>query len=577
MSEISNAILEANGDISMHLKNGTVRIPAKQGCYTISTGCGSGKTECCKSIIRQKHHEGILYCVDTISELHKMYQWIINNKKSIGISESDVIVISSDNEHKDFTRAYRDNPEILMSKQIVLITHCRFWTDMINYFLIYKPQQPDCSFNGDFKSLLARSDLRRYVIFDETPTFINPFFEMNKSLLAAFSDYIDGEWKCKDLDSIRRYYKQFIEGESLDPFDATRYKINRIKKDVVFELIPKYFSQWVDSSEVSIKFNPLCLCQPVVNTHIMIMEGVGDVLFHNSQHFKLIDLPQKYNCKVRFEQFEFNLKRRKDFDEKAYSDFIDWLSNRLALNIKQRKKTLVVTWMNQGKDASLKDKTYFNRIVSDLDQANLCKDSYSVIHYGSQFSKSTNEFRDYSEVILCGVWNITNADTSKFNQDYGLSISGAEHLLWAYIQLLCRIGIRMHDGGEYTVCYSSDFSQRCIAQLQDYFENKPLAKSQSLNTEVCPPWLSQKMEEARIRKKRRSEIIRLCDDIGDKLLLPIQRNQPDIITVPLRDLFSIVPRSRRKKHEYKALVRDLKKLGITLNIESKRAEKSVAT
>ncbi len=80
---------------TMNLKNGAIDVPDDHGCYVISTGCGSGKTECCKSIIRQKHNEGILYCVDTVAELKKMHSWILENRNDIGIVASDVIIISS--------------------------------------------------------------------------------------------------------------------------------------------------------------------------------------------------------------------------------------------------------------------------------------------------------------------------------------------------------------------------------------------------------------------------------------------------------------------------------------------------
>lgn len=228
MKELFNVDFRPDGGFALNLKNGKIEVPGQQGCYAVSTGCGSGKTECCKSIIRQKHSEGVLYCVDTIAELDKMYRWIIDNQGDIGINPSDVIIISSDPSHQEFTREYRENPEVLMSKGVVLITHRRFWTDLINYFLVYKPISQDCGFKGDFRSLMTRGDLRRYVIFDETPVFIKPFFTMPRALLGAFADHSGGGWHCKDRGEIEYYYKKFIQGTELDPFPNPDYKINRI-------------------------------------------------------------------------------------------------------------------------------------------------------------------------------------------------------------------------------------------------------------------------------------------------------------------------------------------------------------
>ena len=41
---------------------------------------------------------------------------------------------------------------MLMYKKVILITHVRFWTDLINYFLIYSPDKNEevRPFDGDF-------------------------------------------------------------------------------------------------------------------------------------------------------------------------------------------------------------------------------------------------------------------------------------------------------------------------------------------------------------------------------------------------------------------------------------------
>ena len=566
MRELFNVDFHNDGGFTMNLKNGKVNIPGKQDCYAVSTGCGSGKTECCKSIIRQRHNEGILYCVDTISELDKMYRWIMDNKDNIGINESDVIAISSDPRHRNYTTEYRSNPEILMSKQIVLITHVRFWTDLISYFLIYRPGSKDYGFNGDFKSLMGRDDLRRYVMFDETPLFITPFFSMPKFLLGTFTEERDGDWECKSRSDMDRYYRKFIQGTDIDPFQNTDYAINRIKRDVVFDLLPEYLPRWIDSDDVSIRFTPLCLCQPVIKTHILIMEGAGNVLFRDSRYYKLIDVPDKYNCKVHFEEFRFDLKRREGLDKNAYSCYMGWLAKRLKSNQRNGRKTLVVVWMNQGPDVNDTDRRYYDRVVSELGRRKIDRNLYRVIYYGSSESKSTNEFRDFSEVILCGKWGIVNSETSRFNQNYGVDIKNPQHKMWAYIQLLCRIGIRMHDGGEFTVCYSSDFSRQWIGQLAAYFENKNVTGSACIDTDPCPQWLDEKMTKAGLGVLRKKEIVLLGERLGDNMLLPIQQNAHATVDISLDDIFRTVKRSRKKKGEYKRLIRDLSKLGVSLNI-----------
>ena len=123
----------------MSLKTGEIDVPDACGGFIVSPAMGSGKTESIKSLIRQKYDDGILYCVDTKEELKKMFLWIqeeLVNDSSCSLNSGDVMIISSDPEWTHYLSLYRDNPEILVEKKVILITHVRFWTDLINYFLI---------------------------------------------------------------------------------------------------------------------------------------------------------------------------------------------------------------------------------------------------------------------------------------------------------------------------------------------------------------------------------------------------------------------------------------------------------
>lgn len=164
-----------------------------------------------------------------------------------------------------------------MEKKVILITHVRFWTDLINHFLIYKPQKEVAPFDGDFRTLMGRDDLRGYVIFDETPTFINPFVEFDRSMLGIFGKTDEnGNIVCKPPEELGRYYDLFIRGGRNDLFNQA-YRINRMKRDVVLGLIPKYYGSWVmsDTDKVGITFYPVDLCpgSMTISTHILIFEG----------------------------------------------------------------------------------------------------------------------------------------------------------------------------------------------------------------------------------------------------------------------------------------------------------------
>ena len=305
MKELFNISPHFTGDgFTMCLKTGVIDVPDKHGGYLVSSGQGSGKTESIKSLIRQKHDDGILYCVDTNEELGKMYDWIVCelvNSASCDLRFDDVMIVSSDSRWSHFFDIYKNNPGILLDKKVILITHVRFWTDLINYFLIYKPKEEIKPFDGDFASLMSREDLRKYVVFDETPTFINPFVEFDKTLLGVFGK-VDGDGKIvsKGKDELELFYDKFIRGTGNDFFKRD-CKIDRVKRDVVLNLIPKCFDAWMlsdkDAKKVGITFNPVDLCPGniTMKNYILVFEGAADILLRGSSCFKLLDVKEKYN------------------------------------------------------------------------------------------------------------------------------------------------------------------------------------------------------------------------------------------------------------------------------------------
>lgn len=571
MKELFNVRFHPNGDgFEMDMVNGTLDVPDKKGCYVLSTGCGSGKTECCKSIIRQRANDGILYCVDTIAELDKMYQWIASHGMEFGVRPDDVIIISSDGRHQQYLHQYQNSPEILMTKKVVLITHVRFWTDLVNYFLIYNPTSKIDAFDGDFKSLMSRSDLRKYVIFDETPRFIQPFFSMPKPFLSSFCNQdSEGNYHCCDGSEIRMRHNHFFKDHPLNPFPKANTAISEIKRGVIFKLIPEYFDRWINSKDevLEIAFTPLNLSEQKVNTHVIVLEGAGNVLFENSNYYTLIDVENKYNCRVQFSPFQFTLKRRDDnFDYNSFNNFLTWCNDHLLKNQAMGKRTLVVVWKNFGKKTmDSKSTDYYDMVVRELSKnPYLFNTSYRVIYYGSSESKSTNEFRDFNEIVLAGKWSLPNTDTQKFKTSFGVEIDNERHRLWAFVQLLCRIGIRLHDGKDYSVYYSSDFPEKFICSLKDYLENKELIPLEVQDSAI-PDWLEDRFDRAKIRLNHRAEIIKLCEQ-NEFLLDALQRESNYSPKIPMEELFEIVPRDRKKRGRYSKLLAALKKLGIKLEI-----------
>lgn len=102
-----------------------------------------------------------------------------------------------------------------------------------------------------------------------------------------------------------------------------------------------------DSDKAGITFYPVDLCPPgvYINTHVLIFEGAGDLLFKDSRNFRLLDVDRKYNCVTEFRKIDFGLFRR-NLNPRRFDEF----TSRIAMLI--NKPTLVVCWkdINGGDD-----------------------------------------------------------------------------------------------------------------------------------------------------------------------------------------------------------------------------------
>lgn len=547
----------------MRLKTGEIDVPDGRGGYIVSSGMGSGKTESIKSLIRHKHDEGILYCVDTRDELEKMFGWIVENLVVEGVLRmEDVMIISSDPGRADFLGQYRDNPEVLMEKKVILITHVRFWTDLINHFLIYKPGKEVDPFDGDFRTLMGRDDLRGYVIFDETPTFINPFVEFDRSMLGIFGKTDEnGNIICKPPEELGRYYDLFIRGGRNDLFNQA-YRINRMKRDVVLGLIPKYYGSWVmsDTDKVGITFYPVDLCPGgmTISTHILIFEGAGNILFRGSTRFTLLDTESKYNTVTEFRKMDFGLSR-KCFDEAGFGIFVERIGRLID------KPTLIVCWKDiNGDDDGPGKSGYAERFKRLLVAEGVDPGLFTVTYYGATDNKSTNSYRDVGQILLCGAWNLPNTESAKIRRAYGTSTDPHSQKDWYFSQLITRIGIRKHIEGEvYTVWYTDDFDERFIERMDAYFnENRVIGKASVSHND----W-EKRLDGMKIRSNIKEEIRLLARyDKDMQRAITMDSEYTKEVTFAYLEMIGI-KRYVRERRKYDRLLETLNKLKITLVIK----------
>ena len=563
----------------LNLKNGCLDIPDDDGCYVVSTGCGSGKTESIKSLIAHKYEEGIVYCVDTKVELMKMYWWLLRNlcvQPGCTLSPDDVMVLCGKEEGDDAVTLaekerhlnnYRNNPWCMLTKKVLLVTHVRFWSGLINFFMIFRPQDISSigAFDGDFKNLMSRGDLRKYILFDETPLFIKPFCVVPRPLLAGFveKNAQNGMYQCKDINDIFDVYNTFYRGTTFELFKESS-AINKLKLEVVLGLLPSMFPQWFAAKDdcFSIIFAPAEITQQQANTHVIIFEGAGDILFGNNIFFRLLDIQNKYNVHVNFHPFKWGMKRKENYnDDNTLRIALQNVKDIIRCNI---GPTLIVVWRNLN--CKEKDCDFVEWIRTALyNDPDLQQSRFSVTYYGAADTKSTNDYRDYENIVLCGSWSMPESDTSKFRRAFLSDITNSQHRMWYYVQLISRIGIRRGDRNTYNVYMSDDYCSDFVNCLNSYFNNNLYQPEFLGNTGQVPEW-QKKLDSVQMRSNHRDEILCLCNKYPELQRLIYNTGIPQPFSITLKEISQLVPRAKYERARYDNLVLAFKALGVDLII-----------
>lgn len=592
-----NIQFKGNYGFQAELLTGTIEVPDSFGGYVISTGCGSGKTTVIKEIIRYRYNDGILYCVDTREEAWKMYEWIeknlINDPYYQDLTFNDVSVLCHDTKKtkeeykklaKIFLNTYKSDPESIMNKKILITTHQRIFTDLINYFLICNPSSPVELFNNDFFSLMQRDDLRKYVLIDETPQQLDPFHVYPATVLRNFrNDKNCGHFQNHFNGDLKYWFDTRFKNTEMDIPDTN--KLQKLKRDSIISLISKCenvhnpLKSSNISGEYKLNYYPIDLIHSNMKSMVMVWEGAGDILFQFQRDpnkcFQRIDIgSNKYNSNIQFLEFAHS-QMRTDYEYINSPEFENYIF-RLAELIKQHNKTLVVVWQSVGYLVSGEFiNNYYDYIREKLNNYipyELGK--YEVTYYGAANTKSTNEFVDFDTIILCGDWNVWDnlpiEEKNKLGKAYNLDLNENTIKLWYFVQLISRIGLRKHQGGVYNVYFTSQISMEFINELSLYFNNSlvTFSKNRMIDT------VRTKLENVKgLQNRTINQILRLTNEYDSTIgTAIINDNMEYCCTISLDNIHRILnvdPNNpiRKEKDRYNRTIgKNLERFGITLNI-----------
>ena len=541
---------------TINLKNSSIDLPDDVGTYVVSTGCGSGKTHWLKGFVRQYYNDGILVVVDSIRSANTLYDSLLG----LGMSEDDMLMIHSKTDfavQNEFSR----NPNEVTKKKVLIMTNVRLYTEFPPVYMLYNSRGIQLGyFNGDWTGLMNDPNVRRWIIIDEIPGFIQDFCKVSKLHLGVLSEPDGhGGYKAKDEPEMLNAYRSFISNSGSPFFDGST-ELGKLKIETTLAFIRKDYQNMIKAKEASyIQFSP---CDFQSNRSlVLIMEGAGDILFKDSAVYNLVDVRQKYTSPAVFSKFNIpDLKRKDTSTNMTVQRMVEQVESIIT---KTKGKHLIVCWKDfSGNEATGDDNTDSSLVMllkERLDALKIPDDSYSIIYYGSSESRAVNTFKDYKNIILLGKWSLpVSSSSEKFNMVFQTKTTLTRYMLWEYVQLITRTRIRL--GMDINVFYSDDHDSDFMATLEKYLnQNKLDIKEEHVD------WRDKvKKEKYGGRQLCNIEKLTLRFPFLPEQIIEPQKEKKINISVPeLNDLLGY--KDRRRKH-YEPLQRVLEKFNVKLEI-----------
>ena len=385
-------------------------------------------------------------------------------------------------------------------------------------------------------------------------------------------DLEEFEDKCNEFKNSLGFFKEDCQSNKMR---------NLILSDLIYDNF-NILKGLKDTESVNLTRTMSSLLYEDMKTRLMIFEGTGDLTFHKSELFNLLNVDTKYNSPIFVDEnpIEFNIKRsyKNNSEFLNQSEFRNYEWDRVTnslIDIITRPSstgTLIVCW--KGYKIKEDDPVDYIDSYDEVNKLynesfNLSKNielllskkrvnfGYKIIHYMSGLDRATNEFREYNQIVFLGDFKVPDSVVGKFNFDYKVNTTPVLFRIYQMAQAVCRLCIRENSGRPINISYTSDIDKLFIDKLVKYLYNSPV--------EILDDIKSASFDF--IKPKWRGVIEKLCE-LDYELKLSILNQKRYYIEVPLDLLYEILPMSRKEVGKYNSLVNYLRGLGIEMKIIS---------
>ena len=532
------------GQQQLNFANGSSSpLPVIPGFFISSSACGAGKTTLIAEMSKRYSGEGVLIIASTRNAAYE-----------IGTKIPGGFVLHTDNLAN--LEQYRNSPTSLMLHQVLIITAARAIIDPCELFLGYG---------------LGK---RKWVLIDELITFFPEPFEVPEKVKDALT-YVDGTKVHRGsvlvgetvIDKKQYYRHTYSKPEEME----AAYKLSRDKIFTGNSKLVKYKERKILKHVRQYGFAPIkknIIAEAFKTSIVILLDGTADIVFPKSK--RLLPLSgTRYSSDITFSTFPMPLKRKnkEGFDvgeiDKYAPDFVKMVADKT-----QTDRVLVITWKTMEVFRNTGDADKFEKTTTDnfpdllkelLVKNGAVENNLAVIYRGSGLDRGSNEYKDFSTVYFLGEWRVPDNVTSNIGRMFGEKPSFEDYKMSLLVQTICRLRIRQHQGLPIEVFFSDDCNYELFYRVQEYFKaNSPsTCKISGLNTPCSTYTIYQ--------KGFIFDMVALYS-YDPNLRTAIINQKPYTLSIPLDDIYSIIPKDSKRKRAYNNLVNYLKLRQVTLTI-----------
>lgn len=552
-----------NNDGSLTLEHlvGEIKVPCTGGGYVLGVPCGAGKSTAVTSLVKLFPSEGFVIFEKTQQECNEAMERLLK----AGVKRAEILLLHSNTPDYDLMHK---SPEWVTTFRVVITPSINLYKNFLPTLLAYDGgKKVDLRpYAGNINELTTSDKVRRFVLIDEAPEFIDYFISFDGRVMTSLFSRYDAPLPITEMES--RYWQRVNKWMKLFIKDTP---LSRLKMLEILTYISNNFTEIEDRAnyEMYTILNKI-IAPPDLRTNIYILDATGGVLSNYCQsNFCLLENNDKCYCSdVTFERFEMGIRRWKQSgkaDKNTIKSEVKSMADELVRQMESIDgKLLIVTWLDMQIQEGAEIQEHID-IVALLDEElknRGMEERYSIIYRGSGEDKATNKFASYAAVTFLGDWACGKENVARVNRNLGIKSTIDDHMLASLIQTVSRIRIRAHAEEQIHIFYSSDINPQWIYNLYSYFERNSSGEVKSNGLPITNPSKNEVSRKINFVK----DLVSLYTLDGG-LFEAVRSRKPHRVDLTLTQLKTLNLRAENKSKSYQPLIKWLyEEYQITLKI-----------